>query len=50
LVASKRDGQGRWPLETRYPGVMPFETDEGEGQPSRWITLTALTVLRRAAG
>src|SRR5215470_15512881 len=23
LVASKRDGAGRWPLETRYPGVMP---------------------------
>jgi hypothetical protein len=45
LVASKRDGDGRWPLETRYPGVMPVETDEGEGRPSRWITLRALRVL-----
>lgn len=45
LVASKREGDGRWPLETRYPGEMPVETDEGEGQPSRWITLRALRVL-----
>jgi hypothetical protein len=46
LVASKRDSDGRWPLETRYPGVMPAETDEGEGHPSRWNTLRALRVLR----
>ena len=46
LVASKRDGDGRWPLETRYPGVMPVETDESEGRPSRWNTLRALRVLR----
>jgi hypothetical protein len=45
LVASKRDGDGRWPLETRYSGKMPVETDEGEGQPSRWNTLRALRVL-----
>ena len=45
LVASKRDGDGRWPLETRYPGVMPVEIDEGEGRPSRWNTLRALQVL-----
>ena len=46
LVASKRDGDGRWPLETRYPGVMPVDMDEGEGRPSRWNTLRALRVLR----
>jgi len=45
LVASKRDGDGRWPLEVRYPGEMPVETDDIEGQPSRWITLRALRVL-----
>ena len=45
LVASKRDGDGRWLLETRYPGVMPIEIDEGEGRPSRWNTLRALRVL-----
>jgi hypothetical protein len=36
---------GRWPLEVRYPGVMLVEIDEGEGRPSRWITLRALRVL-----
>jgi len=45
LVTSKRDGDGRWPLETHYPGEMPVEMDEGEGRPSRWITLRALRVL-----
>ena len=46
LVASKRDEDGRWPLETRYAGVMPVELDAGEGRPSRWNTLRALRVLR----
>ena len=46
LVASKRDGDGLWPLETRHRGRMPVETDEGEGRPSRWNTLRALRVLR----
>jgi hypothetical protein len=45
LVASKRDDDGRWPLETQYLGKMPVETDEGEGRPSRWNTLRALRVL-----
>jgi hypothetical protein len=45
LVASKPDVGGRWPLETVYPGRMPVEIDEGEGRPSRWITLRALRVL-----
>ncbi|HEY0779038.1 MAG TPA: hypothetical protein VGD56_13800 [Gemmatirosa sp.] len=46
LVTSKRDRDGRWLLDTRYPGRMPVEVDEGEGRPSRWITLRALRVLR----
>jgi hypothetical protein len=45
LVAAKRDDDGRWLLETRYPGEMPVEMDEGEGRPSRWNTLRALRVL-----
>jgi hypothetical protein len=45
LVVSKRDGDGRWLLETQHPGRMPVETDEGEGRPSRWNTLRALRVL-----
>jgi hypothetical protein len=46
LVESKRDPEGRWPLETRYPGRMPIEIDGSEGRPSRWNTLRALRVLR----
>ena len=45
LVASRRGVNDRWRLDTRYPGKMPVETDEGEGEPSRWITLRALRVL-----
>lgn len=45
LVESKRDSDGRWPLEVQYPGEMPVEMDEGEGKPSRWNTLRALRVL-----
>lgn len=45
LVASKADGNGLWPLETSYPGVMPVELDQREGYPSRWNTLRALRVL-----
>ncbi len=45
LIASKRDDDGRWALQTRHPGAMPVELDDGEGRPSRWITLRALRVL-----
>ena len=45
VVESKRDTDGRWQLETRYPGRMPVAIDEGEGRPSRWNTLRALRVL-----
>jgi len=45
LLESKRDEEGRWPLETRYAGRMPVDTAEEEGQPSRWNTLRALRVL-----
>ena len=45
LVGAKRDGEGRWLLETRYEGRMPVEIDDGEGRPSRWNTLRALRVV-----
>jgi len=45
LVASKCDSDGAWPLEVQYPGVMPVDTDQGVGFPSRWNTLRALRVL-----
>jgi hypothetical protein len=46
LVASKRDADGRWLLDVQYPGPMPVDWNEGEGRPSRWITLRASRVLR----
>ena len=45
FLKSKCDSDGRWPLETQYPGVMLVELDDGQGQPSRWNTLRALRVL-----
>ncbi|MFO7698096.1 MAG: hypothetical protein R6X16_13185 [Anaerolineae bacterium] len=46
LMASKRTSDGRWLLDTVYAGVMPVDLGEREGQPSRWITLRALRVLK----
>jgi hypothetical protein len=45
LVESKRDGDGRWPLENQHPGTMAVDVEEDEGQPSRWNTPRALRVL-----
>ncbi|MCE9647344.1 MAG: hypothetical protein K8S20_15210 [Chloroflexi bacterium] len=45
LVNAKCDRDGRWVLESRYPGEMPVEMDEAVGRPSRWITLHAMRVL-----
>jgi hypothetical protein len=45
IVESKRDTDGRWPLEVQYPGTMAVDMNEREGQPSRWNTLRALRVL-----
>lgn len=46
VVASKRSEDGRWRLEISYPGRMPVDFGESMGQPSRWITLKALRVLK----
>ena len=45
IVASRRDADGRWPLENPHPGALHFDMDEGEGRPSRWNTLRAMRVL-----
>ncbi len=50
LVEKRRGEDGRWPLEYTYPGQVHFDVDEGVGQPSRWITLRAMRVLRWAEG
>jgi len=46
LVRSKRDTEGRWPLEASYSGEVFFEMEDGDGRPSRWTTLLAMRVLR----
>lgn len=46
LVESRRGGDGRWLLDVHYPGTMPVEMGEAEGQPSKWNTLRALRVLK----
>jgi len=56
LVRSKRDAEGRLPLENPHESEMvnarvrdlDFDMDEREGRPSRWNTLRALRVLRWA--
>ena len=47
LVDSRRDAQGRWKLQDTMNGkfVVDIET---KGEPSRWVTLRALTVLKAA--
>ena len=50
-IESRRRADGRWSLETRYDGAMLLDVDAAAvGQPSRWITLRALRVLRWFAG
>jgi hypothetical protein len=58
LVRSKRDAEGRLPLENPHKSEMVnarlrdlgFDMDERAGRPSRWNTLRALRVLRGAGG
>ncbi len=45
LAVSKQDESGRWTLESTFNGK--FQTNiERKGEPSKWITLKALTVLK----
>ena len=46
LLESKRDADGRWPVEHKYEGDYHFDMDDAEGQPSRWNTLRASRVPR----
>jgi hypothetical protein len=48
LLESKRDPEGRWPLELALHDELPIDMGERVGEPSRWITLRALRVLRWA--
>ncbi|HIY66749.1 MAG TPA: hypothetical protein H9830_10790 [Candidatus Agrococcus pullicola] len=46
LVRSKRQSDGRWLQGRPLDGIVWSITDAGEGEPSKWITLQALRVLR----
>lgn len=47
LVKSKQDEHGRWKLEYTYNGKMWVDIEQ-KGQPSKWITLRALRILKAA--
>jgi hypothetical protein len=47
LILSKQDSQGRWKLENSLNGKMWVDIETRQ-QPSKWITLRALRLLKRA--
>jgi hypothetical protein len=47
LVASRQDEQGRWKLQQTFNGRFVVDI-EAKGEPSRWVTLKALQVLKAA--
>jgi hypothetical protein len=47
LVVSKQDASGRWVLANTFNGKFQVDVEE-KGKPSKWITLNALRVLKRA--
>lgn len=47
-LRSRRRDDGRWDLDWTPEGRTWFDLDDGPGEPSRWITLKALRVLRWA--
>jgi hypothetical protein len=45
VVRSRRQPDGRWPLDRIHPGRVHFDLEGEVGAPSRWNTLRALRVL-----
>ncbi len=48
VLASKRDAEGRWRIEHVLHDELLVDLDEADEQPSRWLTLKALRVMRWA--
>ena len=46
VIQNKRQADGRWLLDETHNEALPFPFVENVGEPSRWITLLALRVLR----
>lgn len=49
MLLAKRDADGRWSLEYTYNGKTWVDV-EVKGKPSKWVTLRAMRVLKRASG
>lgn len=45
-ILSKQDNSGRWNLENSFNGRFQVNIEK-KSEPSKWITLRALTVLKR---
>ena len=45
-IRSRRLADGTWPLDWKLRGAVWFDVDAGPGQPSRWVTLRAMRVLK----
>ena len=48
IVENKRTEDGRWLMDHAYHDASLVDFGESEGQPSRWITLRALRIMRWA--
>ncbi len=48
-LAKKQNKQGQWKLQKTFNDKMPIPIEE-KGQPSKWVTLRAITVLKRYYG
>ena len=46
IVERRRQPDGRWLLDDSHDEALAIPFDETAGEPSRWITLRALRVLR----
>jgi hypothetical protein len=46
IVGNRRQADGRWLLDSAHDEALAFSFGESVGEPSRWITLRALRVLR----
>jgi hypothetical protein len=47
LILSKRDRDGRWRMESSLNGKTWADVEK-RGQPSKWVTLRAMSALRKA--
>jgi hypothetical protein len=47
LILAKQDKDGRWKMEYSYQGKTWADVEQ-KGRPSKWVTLRALRVLKRA--